>query len=328
MVRISLLGVWGGDVCLCGVAFNLGTGVMSRTHSVDYEFKYLCDSHEIDLTTFAYSQIYYTHILKALQEDLMPSSKVSIKVRAITPGSFNITHLVEISAIVGMLVFDKTLPIKKLFEYFRAYFDVHRILSDKKVLSEEKQGETTVVKTGDGSHTFNSCVFNFYKTREDVDTATRQLSEITLGNDKIEGIKISEVKTKNEVFSMSREEFSKHLLPNPYFQMSNDDEEQLKEEEFECLLYLSKVDFEPQSTPKWDFVLNETKIRGVGVLDTLFLERVKQGLRFGRGDALRAIVRKISLKERSTGLLRIKKLEVLRVLEVLVRQRDLPFTGD
>ena len=317
---------------------------MSKNQQKFYDFRYGCDENEIDLRTLLYSQECYLGLLLEINRSLFPNQNLSIKIKAIEPGSFVVSQIVEISVIVGNVIFSIG-PISDLFRAIEALFKIREVMARHNgEKPKERQIEQNLnidnktlfvdnlnisFQNGD-TFNVNEGIFNFYKTNTRADDYATKMSEVILNDQRVRNIQIIDKESSETLWSADKNRFEAAQAQNPY--MLPSELETIHEEEEECVITVIKLDLSAGESWKWDVIKEGKSLKNIEMLDTAFKTKVKnKEIRFGYNDEMRVRMRVTFVWNDRRYCYEPKKREILEVLEfpfVTEKQTEIQFDAD
>ena len=288
-----------------------------NTQKEFFEFKYQGDIDAIDINTLINSQLQYSSILNAIKNQYFPDIDLKIKVQSFEKNSFDINQIIEVSVITGTLIFQNTEYIKEIFKLLKLYLDIKKLLGDKKPDKIEEIDKNTIRLTININGDNNSVIvdknaFALYETNYTIHKAVCKNGHILINDKEIDGIQVIDKKTKENVLDIPREDFKMLSSTNAY--ISKDINEEIKED---AILYIKKLDVNPEKKTKWDFIFEGRHIHSVSISDIDFLRRVTEGEKFGNGDKLKCKLKTIQKLDVETGAYLDNKFEILSVNQII-----------
>lgn len=308
-----------------------------------YDFRYGCDGHEIDLRTLLYSQEYYLGLLHELNHELFPNQQLSIRVRAIEPGSFVVSQIVEISVAVGNVLFSVG-PLSDLFKAVGAFFQIRDIISrhngekprenTKQITNITNNGviinDLSLIFSNGDEYEVCSRLFNAYKTNPKADECMRGFSEVISSDTRITSVGVIKKGEEQPVWHKYREDIEVMNTSNPYLN-ADDGPEALTYNELECVVTVLKPDLSDNRSNKWEIRKDDKPLKNVEMLDTAFNAKIKsKEIKFGYEDEMKVRMRITSVWNDKKRRYEEKKQEVLEVIEFPVsvpKQIDLPLSN-
>lgn len=300
-----------------------------------YEFKYKCDAKEIDIRTLLDSQACYLEMLNEIQNSFFQDARLYLRITAIKPGSVDVCQIVELVAVSGHIIFTNA-PVADLFNIIQGYFNLCRIYAnanDGHVEVKEKaidvDGRANIIISGNNN--INLIVSNSYGDTSIVDSRSfaayqssqimneccKKMSKIVLDDPRVDGIDITDLKSKQRVWSASREDFQVYQrAKNNFLEKQNDSPEIIYEEIDNVELRIRRPDFEPKKVCKWDFLCENECWEKVTISDDEFIEKINNGEPFGKGYILRVRIKITKHRHGQTNLYIPKDYEIIKVHEI------------
>jgi hypothetical protein len=287
-----------------------------------FEFKYQGDIEAIDINTLINSQLQYSSILNEIKNQYFPDIDLKIKVQSFEKNSFDINQIIEVSIVTGTLIFQNTEYIKEIFKFLKLYLDIKKILGDKKPdkienIEKDKVALTINVEGNNNVVIVDKNAFTLYQTNYAISKAVCKNGHILMNDKEIEGIQVIEKKTKENVLDIPREDFKMLSATNAY--LGKDTNEEINDN---AILYIKKLDVNPEKKSKWDFIFEGRHIHSVSISDADFLRRVKGGEKFGNGDRLKCKLKIVQKLDIDTGAYLDNKFEILSVTQVIPRNEQ------
>jgi hypothetical protein len=128
----------------------------------------------------------------------------------------------------------------------------------------------------------------------------------------IEGIQITNQITQEKILDIPRTDFPMLTIDNAF--INKELNEKITED---AILYIKKLDLNPEKKVKWDFIFEGRKINSVSIIDIDFHKKVKEGTKFGNGDRLKCRLKTIQKLDIDTGAYIDDKFEVLLVKDII-----------
>lgn len=245
-------------------------------------FRYLGETKSIDLVTLLTTQFHYLEILREINLKLSSENEVRIEVNAFHNRSFGIEQVIELVS-VGSLAFQPIFSnLDMLFSIFKDYLDIKKLLGESKP-TQIIENQNGIQIVGDNNNVIVSKdALEIYQSSSSIDFGLRQSGQALISDKKIEGIEISKFDVEQELLKIDRSSFADLTKKNGYL---NEIDEKIDFQN-DQVLYVKKFDTEPTTRTAFTFLYKERKISGVKILDEDFLAKIKEGIRFGNGDAL------------------------------------------
>lgn len=282
-----------------------------------FEFKYQGESTSIDINTLLVSQFQYTAILNEIKNQLFPDIELKIKIQSFERNSFDVNQIIEITTVTGLLLFENKEFIAEIFKYLKAYLEIKKLLGDKKPDSIEKVGNENIalsinVEGNNNTIVVSENAFKIFQNNYTIHRALTKNGEILEKDSEIEGIQITNQITQEKILDIPRTDFPMLTTDNAF--INKELNEKVTED---AILYIKKLDLNPEKKVKWDFIFEGRKINSVSITDTDFHKKVKEGTKFGNGDRLKCRLKTIQKLDIDTGAYIDDKFEVLLVKEII-----------
>ncbi|NLD48572.1 MAG: hypothetical protein GX660_15520 [Clostridiaceae bacterium] len=282
-----------------------------------FEFKYQGESTSIDINTLLVSQFQYTAILNEIKNQLFPDIELKIKIQSFERNSFDVNQIIEITTVTGLLIFENKEFIAEIFKYLKAYLEIKKLLGDKKPDSIEKVGNENIaltinVKGNNNTVVVSENAFKIFQNNYTIHRALTKNGEILEKDPEIEGIQITNQITQEKILDIPRTDFPMLTIDNAF--INKELNEKITED---AILYIKKLDLNPEKKVKWDFIFEGRKINSVSIIDIDFHKKVKEGTKFGNGDRLKCRLKTIQKLDIDTGAYIDDKFEVLLVKDII-----------
>lgn len=245
-------------------------------------------NHDVNSDTFLTSLTCITDIISVINNDLSPSRKLEIRVKALKPGSFECSCFIQdfITNASALLPIVTNLDLEYYKEIIDIVIDILRIkqfLKGNEAVKQEKinNGVTLKIENSHGNTiNVNSKAYNYYFTNQIVNDAVGKNFEKLNADDEVSTFSL---KTEENQFKSDRNDF--HILQ----QKRIVDEKKIKEVVYQDqLLYMFKLVWD--SSNKWGFVWNGAKIQAY-IKDNNFFKRIDKGEKFAKGDTITADIK-------------------------------------
>lgn len=265
--------------------------------------KFETDKHEVDIDIIGKSLLAFNLTLKTLAVK-SNSEGIKIKVEAFKEGSLEL----PLSIIATASLPESFSFCTNVIEYVKDLYSLYKFtqgepiksidsLQDNKINVENKFGERCI---------FNNCTFNTYSI---IPSSPLGDTEKMHADKDISGISILDGQ-RNVVTSIPKDDF-KHYVP--YRKTMSQQNDML--ETFEAELFIAEIDLY-KTEKNWGFIYNGHPIKAK-VLDIEFKEKINKGHPFRKGDRLRVVLQKTKIYDSGIKTYRIKKYEILEVIEYI-----------
>jgi len=293
--------------------------ILKKSIKKDYEFKYDCDTHTIDINTLLASQFHFTAILQEIKTQLYPDLDLSIKVKAFEKGSFDVNQIIEITTVTSLFALENISYSSNIFSIVSGYITVKSFLKDKKATKTVDKGTKIeiYVSGNDNSIIVEKDAFNIYQNNEVINNAFKHNGKALDTDVDIENIIVTDKQSDNVVVRASKDDFENMTTHNPYL------DSELKDKTKKVFIGILKWETIPKKGSKWSFVYENRKINQVAIKDDVFLKRIlNEKLRFGAGDKLEVDLLIKMKKDEHSGLFLEDKFEVLHVHDIKWRSEQ------
>lgn len=272
----------------------------------------------IDINTFLTSQFHFLSIINEIQQELFPEEKISIKIKALKEGSFDVEMLFIAAASTYLFNSNSCDILLKMVGTFADVISIAGLLKGEKATSETttENGQIKIEVNGDNNTVIVAKEsFAIYKKNPQIAEALKKNFELLDEDQSVSGLKIMDKDEKRELVSIDRSEFSDMTAENPY--LSKEKQVTLKDSE---ILYIKKPDHFPKETSvSWNFIYDGVPVKA-RITDQSFIKNINEGERFGQGDALRAkLAIELEWDDKLCTFVRNGKYEIIEVLDIIRR---------
>lgn len=245
-------------------------------------FRYTGDNSTIDLNTLLVTQFHYLGVLNEICNKITPNEEVKITISAFHKKSFGVEQVIELVALGAIAYPNNISDLKIFFEVLREYLSIKNFLGESKADKIVQTENKIVINFNGNDITVSEDAFNIYQNSTIADEALRKSGEALENDEEVEGIEITEVEDDKPLLKIDRKDFEKLSKKNGYLAQKEEKVENRNNQ----IVYLKKFDTDPTTNTQFQFIYKERKISRVKISDESFLRRIKEGLRFGNGDAL------------------------------------------
>lgn len=237
-------------------------------------------THQIDANTLINVLIHYQNVVNEANKELGGGTKnIELKVNAIEKGSF-IIDISLVESLVKQLFSGEGLSyIANLYVVVEGIHRLYKAFKGRPVKTEaDREAAKTVIGNVEYNVTIN--VYNQPPVRE----AVSKSIETADADANVEGFSV-DCGTGASPVSFTKEEFKDYIYDG------FDEEKLIPDERVEvvdALLTIIGLNFEPGS--RWQFIYEGFKIQMI-VKDDALMQKIDEGERFGKGDAIRVKMR-------------------------------------
>lgn len=280
-------------------------------------------NHDVNSDTFLTSLTCIIDILGIVNNDLSPSKKLEIRVKALNAGSFECSCFIQevINAASMLLPIVSTLNL----EYYKGLIDILiEILKIKQHLKGNPPAKKELINNGtqlkiENSHgisiTVHNNSYNYYQNDQEInDAITKNFEKL---NSDI-GVSSFSVKTEGKEFISDRNDF-----PSLQQKRIVDDKQNKQVIKENQSLYMFKLVWE--SSNKWGFVWNGQKIQAQ-IKDDSFFKRIDDGEKFAKGDMLIADIKIYQIFDHSIANWLNDSYEIISIKEHTPRAEQIELT--
>lgn len=292
------------------------------TAEKDYTFIYKGESHEIDINTFVTTQFHFNAILTEIKNKVSPDSNLTIKIKALSPGSFGVEYLMDLPGAQNLLAsFVPTINnIVGIFAGVIAIFGASRGTIPTRVV-DNKDGFVEVQFNINGDNNtviVDKSAFDLFKDNPTVNKATNKLFTSLENDPNVKGIEFVEEDraSRDPIINIDRDDFKNYTHENQSL------ERKINEElDDDAILLIKKPDFYYSKNNKWDLYYKGRPV-SVHIEDQKFYDVINAGARFGKGDRLRCELKIIKKFSPEYNEFLEDKFIVTKVLEIIHRPEN------
>lgn len=240
--------------------------------------------HSIDANTLVNILVHYQAIVKEANKRLGGGSReVTLKVNALKQGSFVIDVSVVQSVLSQLFSKDAVSYVADLCGAVGGVYALYHKFKGKPIKSEKEKEEAVSIKMGDVNVTIDT--INIYN-QPPVRQAVSKTMEIANEDTSVDGFTVKGDKGST-CAQFERKEFKDYIYDDFDTEDSIPDERIVDED---ATLVIVGLNFEPGS--RWQFMYNGFKI-SIIVKDDALMQKINEGERFGKGDAIKVKLRRI-----------------------------------
>lgn len=271
--------------------------------------------HCIDANTLVNILIHYQSIVTEANRQLSGGArKVSLQVNALKQGSFIIDMSVVQNAFAQLFSKETVGYVADLCGAVGGVYALYRKFKGKPVKTKEEREEAISLKIGDDisitADTIN--IYNQPPVREAVSKSMETANE----DASVEGFTIKG-NNGGTCAEFVREEFKEYIYDG--FDTEDDiPDERIIDED--TTLIIVGLNFEPGA--RWQFMYNGFKIT-MTVKDDALMQKINEGERFGKGDAVRVKLRRVQRYNKNYRTYENKTYKIVEFYEHIIPQKPL-----
>lgn len=275
--------------------------------------------HSIDANTLVNILVHYQSIVTEANKQLGGGSReVTLKVNALKQGSFIIDVSVVQNILSSLFSKDSVSYVADLCGAVGGVYALYRKFKGKPVKTEKEKEEAASIKIGDVNVTIST--INIYN-QPPVRQAVSKTMEIADGDPSVDGFTVKGDKGST-CAQFGREEFKEYIYDD------FDTEEDIPNERVideDTTLIIVGLNFEAGS--RWQFMYNGFKIAMI-VKDDALMQKINEGERFGKGDAIRVKLRRIQRYNKDYRTYENKSYKILGFYEHIIPPKPLDLFKD
>jgi len=255
-------------------------------------------NHDVSSDTFLTSLTCITDIISIINNDLSPSRKLEVRVKALKTGSFECSCFVQ-DIVNGATIFLPFVANSNL-EYYKELlsivvdiFRIKKFLQGEKPAKQEKINNGTqlkIEKSNGITINIDARAYHYHNSSQGIsDALTKNFEKLNSDSE----VSTFSLKTEESEFTSDRNDF-------PILQQKQIiNKEEIKEIIFEDQpLFMFKLVWDASN--KWGFVWNGVKIQAY-IKDDSFFKRIDNGEKFAKGDTLITTVKVYQIYDHSIG---------------------------
>lgn len=274
-------------------------------------------THSIDVNTLINVLTQYQIVVNEANRQLgCGDREISLKINAIEKGSFVIDFTLEQNIFKQLFSNESINYIASLVTVIGGVYGFYKVLHGKpthKATEEEKDTIKSITVKGDkNTVSIINKVYNTVIVREAISKSIEESDADT----SVEGLSMQDDKGKDYA-KFEREEFKSYIYDE------FDKEEEIPDEKIideETTLNIIGLNFVKGS--RWTFGYKGFKINMV-VKDDALMQQIDNGARFGKGDAIRVVMRTIQKYNRTYNMYENKSYKIIEFKEHIVRKEPL-----
>ena len=271
--------------------------------------------HCIDANTLVNILIHYQFIVTEANKQLSGGArKVSLQVNALKQGSFIIDVSVVQNAFSQLFSQNTVGYVADLCGAVGGVYALYHKFKGRPVKTKEEKDEALSIKIGDDVN-INAYTINIYN-QPPVREAVSKSMETANEDASVEGFTVKGDKG-GTCAEFGREEFKDYIYDS--FDTEDDipDERTIDED---TTLVIVGLNFEPGA--RWQFMYNGFKI-AITVKDDALMQKINEGERFGKGDAVRVKLRRVQHYNKNYRTYENKTYKIVEFYEHIIPQKPL-----
>ena len=270
--------------------------------------------HSIDANTLVNMLIHYQAIVTEANKQLSGGSReVLLKVNALKQGSFIIDVSVVQNVISQLFSKDTVSYIADLCGAVGGVYALYHKFKGKPVRTDKEKKAAVSIKIGNVNIAANTInIYNQSAVRQAVSKSMETANE----DPSVEGFTIKGDKG-DTCAQFEREEFKDFIYDG--FDTEDDIPDEKVIDEATTLIIVG-LNFEPGS--RWQFMYNGFKI-SMTVKDDALMQKINEGERFGKGDAIKVKLRRIQRYNKNYRTYENKSYKILEFYEHIIPPKPL-----
>ena len=270
--------------------------------------------HSIDANTLVNMLIHYQAIVTEANKQLSGGSReVLLKVNALKQGSFIIDVSVVQNVISQLFSKDTVIYIADLCGAVGGVYALYHKFKGKPVRTDKEKKDAVSIKIGNVNIAANTInIYNQSAVRQAVSKSMETANE----DPSVEGFTIKGDKG-DTCAQFEREEFKDFIYDG--FDTEDDIPDEKVIDEATTLIIVG-LNFEPGS--RWQFMYNGFKI-SMTVKDDALMQKINEGERFGKGDAIKVKLRRIQRYNKNYRTYENKSYKILEFYEHIIPPKPL-----
>lgn len=277
-------------------------------------------THSIDANTLVNMLVHYQAIVTEANRQLSGGSReVTLKVNALKQGSFIIDVSVVQNIVSQIFSKDTVSYVADLCGAVGGVYALYHKFKGKPVKTEKEKEEAVSIKM-ENNVNINISTINIYN-QPPVRQAVSKSMETASEDPSVDGFTIKGDKG-DTCAQFERNEFKDYIYDG--FDTEDDipDEKVIDEE---TTLVIVGLNFEPGA--RWQFMYNGFKISMI-VKDDALMQKINEGERFGKGDAIKVKLRRIQRYNKNYRTYENKSYKIIEFYEHIIPQKPLDMFED
>jgi hypothetical protein len=278
------------------------------------KIKFDGETHDINLLTFSKTLANLNTIINEINKEKNKvtglDSKVDIRVRAISPGSFEVTIDIVQVVVENLLNADNVAYFAGVVTIIAGLFEIRKFLRGQKPSNVKEEKNKIEIKNNLGQiKLIENNTYHIYQTSTMVNEALSDTYTTLSSDPKVTAFNLID-KTDKPVFSSDRSQFNEL---SEIVELKDDDRKVSLEL---TTININKICFEKDY--KWQFYYKGYKITAA-IKDYEFFKRINEGEKFSKGDSLEVELKTIKEFSSENNTYINKTYEVTKVLKHIPR---------
>ena len=272
-------------------------------------------THSIDANTLVNMLVHYQAIVTEANKQLSGGSReVTLKVNALKQGSFIIDISVVQNIVSQLFSSDTVSYIADLCGAVGGIYALYHKFKGKPVKTDKEKEEAVSIKLENNTN-INITTINIYN-QPLVRQAVSKSMETANEDPSVEGFTIKGDKG-NTCAEFERKDFKDYIYDG-FDTEDNIPNEKIIDED--TTLVIVGLNFEPGA--RWQFMYNGFKISMI-VKDDALMQKINEGERFGKGDAIKVKLRRIQRYNKDYRTYENKSYKIIEFYEHVIPQKPL-----
>lgn len=272
-------------------------------------------THSIDANTLVNMLVHYQAIVTEANKQLSGGSReVTLKVNALKQGSFIIDISVVQNIVSQLFSSDTVSYVADLCGAVGGIYALYHKFKGKPIKTDKEKEEAVSIKLEDNTN-ININTINIYN-QPLVRQAVSKSMETANEDPSVEGFTIKGDKG-NTCAKFERKDFKDYIYDG-FDTEDNIPNEKIIDED--TTLVIVGLNFEPGA--RWQFMYNGFKISMI-VKDDALMQKINEGERFGKGDAIKVKLRRIQRYNKDYRTYENKSYKIIEFYEHVIPQKPL-----
>lgn len=252
--------------------------------TISMQIRFEGQTHQIDANTLINVLIHYQTVITEANKVLGGGAKsIELKVNAFEKGSFVIDVSIVESFVKQIFSGDTIGYLADLGAVVGGVYAAYKCMKGKPAKTEEEKNNISFYIGSGNKIDINNTIINVYN-QPVVREAVSKSIETADSDTNVEGL-VVDSGDKNKV-TFNKKEFAEYIYNGFDEEKNAIPSEQV--ETVEAILTIIALNFEPGS--RWQFLYNGFRIQMI-VKDDALMKKIDEGERFGKGDAIRVMLK-------------------------------------
>ncbi len=287
---------------------------MNQKLNDQFKIKFDGETQDINILTFSKTlENINTMILEINKEQNKWTGidqKVDIRIKALSPGSFNVTIDIIQEIVQNLLTTDNVVYAASIVTILSGIFGIRKFLKGKKPESISEIDNKIQIKNNSGDITIvEKNTYNIYQSNTMVSEALNNTYSTLTYDKNVTSFNILD-KTEKPLFQSDRDDFD---ICSEIIDQKDQEKKVVSEL---TSLSINKICFEKDY--KWQFYYKGTKIQAQ-IKDQDFFKRINEGEKFSKGDSLEVELKINEEFSDENNTYIIKSYEIIRVINHIPR---------